>query len=141
MKRLFIILALLGGGMLSAQSLSKEMTIALKNNDNLALAALVDDSNKNTCFSMGQHQASLIQLAVQMNERDIVSYLLNEQKVEPDTSCGNATALILAAKSGQTEIVKLLVKAGADISASYEGQTAADVALKNGHQEVLPLLK
>ncbi|WP_124978920.1 ankyrin repeat domain-containing protein [Nonlabens xiamenensis] len=74
-------------------------------------------------------------------ERDIVSYLLNEQKVDPDTSCGNATALILAAKSGQTEIVKLLVKAGADISASYEGQTAADVALKNGHQEVLPLLK
>ena len=53
-----------------------------------------------------------------------------------------ATALHIAAASGDIEIVRLLVTRGADRSAeNRDGRTAADVARTAGHEEIAGYLE
>ena len=52
------------------------------------------------------------------------------------------TALILDAYFGRLEIVKLLIKAGADVNLKDEdGKTAYAIAKKQRHEDVIILLK
>ena len=52
-----------------------------------------------------------------------------------------SSPLILASHNGYTEIVKLLLEAGADVNhKSFDGATALILASRNGHTEVVKLL-
>jgi len=52
------------------------------------------------------------------------------------------TALIEASEKGYTEIVKLLLKAGADVNAEDgDGRTALILAKEQGYIEIVDLLK
>ncbi|NBR95459.1 MAG: ankyrin repeat domain-containing protein [Proteobacteria bacterium] len=52
-----------------------------------------------------------------------------------------ATALMLAAIEGHTEVVKLLLDKGADVNSRLEtGETALILAAQGGHKEVMELL-
>ena len=52
------------------------------------------------------------------------------------------TALILAVWWGHTEVVKLLIKNGADVYAKNKyGQTALMLAEKRGHTKIISILK
>ena len=55
---------------------------------------------------------------------------------------GGWTALMLAALEGQTEAVRLLLEAGADVHAkSNDGTTALITAVSEGHPEIVELLR
>jgi len=52
------------------------------------------------------------------------------------------TALMLAAQKGHKEVVKLLLKKGANVNAKNDlGWTALDFAAKEGYKEIVKLLK
>ena len=139
MKNITLILCLAFSCALSAQELSRDLTIALKKDDTTALAKFVNDTNKNTCLTAGTRQFTLLQLAVQMQSSKAVAYLI-DQEVDPDAGCGNLTPLMHAAKSGQLELVKALLKAGATTDMKVNGKTALDLALMNDHQAIVALL-
>lgn len=50
------------------------------------------------------------------------------------------TALIYSADSGNEEMVKLLLKAGAEVDTQHNGSTALIAAAKKGHKEIVKML-
>ena len=61
---------------------------------------------------------------------------------EPEIVFNQYTVLMIASKMGYTEIVKLLLNAGADVNAQNDvGRTAMMIATEEGHNEMIQLLK
>ena len=57
------------------------------------------------------------------------------------TNAGGVTALMIAAADGQTALVELLVRSGANVAAQSErGDTALSIARAKGHLAVIKLL-
>lgn len=76
-----------------------------------------------------------LHFAVMCRQKDEVEKILN-QKRDPNVLCEldkiKRTPLMIAAETGQTEVVKLLIKNGADIKLKdEEGNLAIHLALKN----------
>lgn len=141
MKKVLFILALILAGTASAQDLTREMTIALKNDSPRDLKVLVNDANKNECFQAGTRKSTLLQLAIQMNSGDVIVYLLNEAKVNVNQACNDSTPLMWAAKFGNFSVVESLLDAGADKSIAIDGKTALDLAIANGNEATIKLLR
>jgi ankyrin repeat protein len=140
MKKLLFILALVVAGGVNAQDLSREMTIALKNNDVAALSPLVTDSNKDACLQVGRRQSTILQLAVQMGGPEMITHLIEEKNVDINKACGDFTPLMWAAKNSTPEMVSLLLEAGADKSISINNKTALDFASYYNRTEIIALL-
>ena len=64
-------------------------------------------------------------------------------KADVNAKTGNGvTALIVASREGQLEIVRALLDAKADVNAKMsDGSTALIMASQQGHQQVVQLLK
>jgi ankyrin repeat protein len=122
MKKVLFILALILAGTASAQDLTREMTIALKNDSPRDLKVLVTDANKDQCLQAGTRKATLLQLAVQMSSADVAIYLINEAQVNVNQACNDNTPLMWAAKMGRSNLVATLLDAGADTSIQVEGK-------------------
>ena len=70
--------------------------------------------------------------------------LLLKHQADPNLTDGGEhwTALMFAAAEGQIQVVNILLEHGADKSLSdVDGETAADFARNNGHQEVQKILQ
>ena len=81
--------------------------------------------------------------ATSTNQQHIVARLL-EAKASINEHHGNLnnTALTLAAEYGYTELVRLLLKAGADKNAlTGAGQTALVLAQQRGHRDIVTILQ
>jgi ankyrin repeat protein len=141
MKKVLFILALILAGTASAQDLTREMTIALKNDSPRDLKVLVTDANKDECLQAGTRKATLLQLAVQMSSADVAIYLINEAQVNVNQACNDNTPLMWAAKMGRSNLVATLLDAGADTSIQVDGKTALDLAIANGNEATIKLLK
>jgi ankyrin repeat protein len=141
MKKVLFILALILAGTASAQDLTREMTIALKNDSPRDLKVLVTDANKDQCLQAGTRKATLLQLAVQMSSADVAIYLINEAQVNVNQACNDNTPLMWAAKMGRSNLVATLLDAGADTSIHVDGKTALDLAITNGNEATIKLLK
>lgn len=127
MKKAILIVALAIGSIVSAQDLSREMTIALKNDNATALKALVNNTNKDACLTVGRTQSSILSLATNMQSADAMVMLINEKKVDINNECGGMTPLMSAVKSGQPHLVNMLLEAGADKNISIKGKKAIDM--------------
>lgn len=70
------------------------------------------------------------------------SFVITGFSPEPKLPYNERTALMLAAESGQTEVIKLLLATGAAKTIrSNDNKTSLDLALERGHQEAADLLK
>ena len=68
--------------------------------------------------------------------------MLTDGKAEVDKAQNDGgTPLYIAAQMGNTEVVKLLLKGGADVNIARQGQTPLSQAKRNGHQAIVALLE
>jgi hypothetical protein len=141
MKKAILLVALCLGTLASAQQLSKEMTVALKNDDANAVLNLVDQDEVNTCFTAGTKDFTLVQLAVTMDSADVLESLINEYDLDLDETCGSMTALMYAAQADNPSMVRILVDAGADTAIKIDGKDAAALATGNNAARIKELLK
>ncbi|EAS20550.1 putative ankyrin-related protein [Flavobacteria bacterium BBFL7] len=141
MKKAILIVALCLGTLASAQKLSKDLTIALKNDDTTAINNLVTDSNKDTCYEVGRSTSSLAQLAIQMDSADVLQFLITQKNININNTCTNMTPLMTAVKMGRPHLVSMLLEAGADKSVQLDGKTAMDYVTGNNAAAIQKLLK
>ncbi len=141
MKKILFILALVVAGGVTAQDLSREMTMALKNNDISAVSALVSDSEKDNCLTVGRHSSTVLQLALQMGSTEMISHFINERNVDVNKACGKYTPLMWAAKNGTPEMVSMLINSGADKSVELDNKTAMYYAEYYKRADIIALLK
>jgi ankyrin repeat protein len=83
-----------------------------------------------------------IHLAAASNYLGALQALLDRrpQDVDAKTNIG-ITALMMAATEGHAEAVRLLLKFGADRTLKDdEGLTAKEIAIRNGNDQLIPLL-
>jgi ankyrin repeat protein len=75
-----------------------------------------------------------------MGSSDTAAYLINEAQVNVNQACDDNTPLMWAAKMGRSNIVTILLNAGADASIQVNGKTALDLARENGNEIAIELL-
>jgi uncharacterized protein len=91
-------------------------------------------------LDLREHGAQLMVYACAAGEEEAVALLL-ERGVDPDAAFGGAAPLRAAAFCGDTAIVRRLLRAGADPAGhSACGETALDVARRQGHDETAAVL-
>jgi hypothetical protein len=86
-----------------------------------------------------------LHVAANRGDAEVTRQLLAAKNVNvdvPNADCDNATPLLLAALHGHTEVIKLLIDAGADVSKTMgNGQTALDIAQAFDHTDVVDILQ
>jgi len=107
--------------------------------DRCALALLKAGADSSLSHESG---AMPIHLAADSNYVGALQDLLERrpQDIDAKTNTG-ITPLMMAATEGRAEAVSLLLEFGADRTLrNDEGLTAKDIAIKNGHSELIPIL-
>lgn len=112
--------------------------------EELAQCLLQLGANVNICNSYGQ---SALYIAAGNNQEPIARLLL-EKGADPNTVCkAGSTALILAAQKGFVNTVRVLLGYKAQVNITlgkdqglWSGWSAALIAAKNGHAEILQML-
>jgi ankyrin repeat protein len=82
-----------------------------------------------------------LQVALLTSSREVAKVLLSKGAQVNATQAEGITALHEAASSGDLEIVRMLLAAGADPLAKSSVGTPIDVAVKNHHEEAAKLLR
>ena len=89
-----------------------------------------------------KHGWAALHYAAAIGDCDIIKLLLDHAAYIDAESTNKTPPLMMAARGGQEDAVKLLIEEGADISLKNEaGLTAEDFAVKNDHPDVANLLK
>jgi ankyrin repeat protein len=141
MKKVIFLAVFALGMTATAQKLSTELTVALKNDDTRAIATLVTNANKDACYEFKSGDLNLLQLAASMGSGDIAHQLINDIKIDVNKTCSGKTPLMFAAYMGNNGLVEDLLKAGADRKVSVDGKTALDYALESKNEATIKLLK
>jgi hypothetical protein len=71
----------------------------------------------------------------------VVRWLVEEAGADVDDEDEGLTSLLNAAEAGQTEMVRELIRLGADRDRTYKGQSAADLAAGMGHDALAAELR
>lgn len=85
------------------------------------------------------NSGSVLEWAVESGNLRLVEVLL-DNGADVDL-IGNTTALIVAARTGNTCAAKLLINRGADVKIKVGSFRAADYAATFGYEELLPVLQ
>lgn len=141
MKHLFFTLLLTASTLVSAQSVPEDFKAAIKTDDAIAFLKLVTADNLNTCYETQSSDYTLLALTIKYNAKACFKTLL-AQKADLEKACASKTPLMYAVKYSQLDIVKALIKAGADFKAeNSSGRTAIDYAKKYEQKEIYAHLK
>jgi len=142
MKIIITVTLLLISSLGFSQQLNDKMKDAFKtDNPEMLLAEVsIQKANINDCFDIEGATYNLIAISIKMNRSNIFNTLI-AQKADLNKICNDKTPLMYAAKYGQLDYAKALLKAGADIAVkNNEGKTALDYAVKYEKLELQKLL-
>lgn len=81
-----------------------------------------------------------LHFAIYHGRYEIVKFLLEKSITPRDHDENKAMALPLAAQRGETDIFKLLLETGFDISAKLDGKCPLELAARFGHTDIMSLL-
>lgn len=142
MKKLFssFIVLLLLSQLGFSQSVSEELTNALKLDDVLLFEKAADMEQKNECFQIRNSMYNYLTISIKVEAASITKYLI-ESGVDLNIVCSDKTALMYAVKYNQIESLKALVEAGADTSILNDGKSVFDYANKYEHNQIQDYLK
>jgi ankyrin repeat protein len=92
---------------------------------------------------IGENGYNCLLLSVESGNKDLVKYVIDKVDINFRTSMNGDTALIIATRKNNTEIVSLLLINNADksIKENYKGCTAMDIAKENENIEIISLLE
>jgi ankyrin repeat protein len=139
MMKIIITVALIFFGSFGfAQTVTPKLKEAFKQDYAAALFADLKEQKAlvNDCFEVEGSSYSLLALSIRMERTKIFNALI-ENKVDLNKVCSDKNPLMYAAKYGQLEMAKALVKAGADLKlVNKEGKTALDYAVKYEKKEL-----
>lgn len=142
MKTFLITIAFFATTLLSAQTLKQDdLKNALASDDTVAFKKLITKDTKNACLSLGNSSYNLLALTIKTGATNCFNSLL-EQKPNLEKACANKTPLMYAVKYGELNMVKALIKAGANPkTTTSSGRTALDYAKKYKKEEIATYLE
>ena len=137
-----LMMGALSGSVAEAQIVSDTVTVTLAEDaapiDSLEAipVEIVPLELDTSYFRTGEDDWNLVESVLKRNHQAVL--LLLKRGADPDARAeGGMTALMFAAESGDTLLVKLLVLNGADLETSFvEGTTPLLIAVLNGHFHV-----
>lgn len=142
MKTIITILLMCVCSFAFAQQLNDKLKDAFKTDNAEAVLAEVkaQKASVNDCFSIEETTYSLLAISIKMQRPQILNALI-AAKADLDKVCNGKSPLMYAAKYGQLDFAKALVKAGANVAvANKDGETALDYAVKYKNKEVQAFL-
>ena len=125
---------------ISAQTLSKDTHLALKNDNVSKLKSQIDSDPINSCYDIKGAQYTLLAISIKMNASKCFDYLINKEGIDLNRTCGGKTASQYTAKYWNLDMLKKLENAGADFSSSINGRSVLDYAKKYGQIEIISYL-
>lgn len=141
MKNFLFVTVFMLTSILSAQSLSNDLKLALRSDDAKAFSKLIAEGNLNACFDLGNSSYTLLALTIKLDAVQCFKTLI-EKGVDLEKACSSKTPLMYTAKYGNLDMAKALIKAGADLKTeNYKGRTALDYAKKYEQKEIYEYLK
>jgi ankyrin repeat protein len=112
------------------------MIACFTRNDDAVKALLAHDAEVN------RHGWAPLHYAAAVGDVAIISLLLDKSAYIDTESPNKTTPLMMAARGGNNEAVKVLIEAGADVSLKNDqGMTAADFALHYDHRDTAALIQ
>lgn len=138
---IFIIL-LLSVTMANAQNLSNDLKKAFKTDDVVLFKNVIkqDKIDRDSCLLLEEKQYSLFALSIKTGSVKILQELIST-KADVNKICDDKSPLMYAAKYGEIEAAKALIKAGAKVDLkNNEGRTALDYARKYDKKEMITFL-
>jgi len=87
---------------------------------------------------------TLLHRAVEVNNREVVAYLMSMEDVDPDVQNGNSdTPLHSACRKGHHEMVLAMIHSRRQVNMGLrnkDDQTPVDIAIQNGHSHLVAIL-
>ncbi|RNC87987.1 MAG: ankyrin repeat domain-containing protein [Winogradskyella sp.] len=116
---------------------SPKILLAIQNDDAEKLTKLISKEDLHTCFEIqANYPINLLALSIESNALQCAKLLIDKD-TDLEQACYDKTALMYAVKYGHLDLVKYLLKKGADINKiSVEGNTAMYYAKRYDHPEI-----
>ena len=125
---------------ISCQSLSKDVFMAIQNENFEKLNKLVSDNDLNKCYEAKGSSYNLLAISIKMKSINSLKYFV-KRKANLEGQCTGKTPLMYATKYGQLNAVKYLVENGANLETTNHGRTALDYAKKYEQLEIEKFLR
>lgn len=142
MKTILAIFTIFCTTFITAQTIKEnDLKYALSSDNVENFQKLVTPKTKTDCFKIGNSSYSLLALTIKTGAKNCFDYLLT-QKIDVEKACAGKTPLMYAVKYNNLNMVKALIKAGANTKAKTgSGRTALDYAKKYKRQEIATYLE
>jgi len=120
-----------------AQELTKDVYLAIKNDNVNALKNQINSEDYNLCYNIKDDKYALLSLTIKAKATKCFDFLVSEKSIDLNINCSGKTPLLYAAKYGQLDMLKRLIKKGADTTYKNKGKSALDYAKRYGHKEIV----
>ncbi|MEM8524372.1 MAG: ankyrin repeat domain-containing protein [Bacteroidota bacterium] len=135
MKILLFAFATLLSLQMYGQELSASLKEAIKEDNVSMLKKNLIEEDLNVCYPTGKKSYTLLMLATKVKAIHCAKYLA-KKSIDIDQVCMDKTALMYAVESDNLELVKILVKEGADAKKESGDWSAIDFAVSHRHHAI-----
>ncbi len=141
MKKSILIISLLFTSLLYAQRVSEELKSAIKTDDLTSFKKLIDTTDLDTYYSINERDYTLLIITIKLKANSCFDFLL-ENNVNLEKISSGKTPLMHAVKNGKLDMVKALIKKGANKFAKNDKNlTALDYATRYKRNDIKTYLE